>query len=366
MGMMKILDDVKRAEKLQKESKFSEALSIYEKVDKVLSENDFDDEWLYYLRLNEGHCARLAGEFKKSIRYYRFALRIARRIDERAIADAHAGLGTAFRAIGRLNDAIENFEIAVDIYRKIKDEEGLAYILWAKGGTLRFMGFLKDAFEMFKDAFSIYKKLRNKSGIGYSLCGLGGVSRIMGNFDDSLEYYTNANNVLRSLKDKFGIAYSYCGIANANRMLGNFEKAQHYFNLATKNYEEIGDKISYAYTLWGEGTLAKVIGNFEKAIEKFSRAEKIFRETGDKRGLIYTELGKIEINYLMGKKISEKKFDEIFEISKKYGYNFERLHVQLVRGLMKGENVCDVLNEYERLGSRFAQRINLEFPLNLP
>lgn len=54
------------------------------------------------------------------------------------------------------------------------------------------------------------------------------------------------------------------------------------------------------------------------------------------------------------------------KFQKKYGYNFERLHVQLVRGLMKGENVCDVLNEYERLGSRFAQRINLEFPLNLP
>ncbi|CUS93643.1 hypothetical protein JGI15_10981, partial [Candidatus Kryptonium thompsonii] len=98
-------------------------------------------------------------------------------------------------------------------------------------------------------------------------------------------------------------------------MMENFEKAERYFALATKNYEDIGDKISYAYTLWGEGTLAKVVGDTDKAVEKFLRAEKIFTETGDKRGLIYTELGKIEVEFIRGEKINERKFKSLLAIS---------------------------------------------------
>ncbi|CUS93649.1 tetratricopeptide repeat protein [Candidatus Kryptonium thompsonii] len=194
---MKIIDKIKKAEKLQNESKFAKALSIYEKVDKELPVDSFDKEWLFYLRLNEGHCARLAGEFKKATNYYRLALKIARKIDERAVADAYAGLGTALRAIGELRKAIEVFDIAQEIYKKIDDLEGQAYVLWARGGTLRFMGSLKHAFESFKKSLTLYKKLGDKAGIGYSLCGLGGVSRIMGNFEKSLEFYTEANDVFK-------------------------------------------------------------------------------------------------------------------------------------------------------------------------
>ncbi len=362
---MKIIDEIKKAEKLQSESKFAKALLIYEKIDKNLHNDSFDEDGLFYLRLSEGHCARLAGNFKKSISYYRLALKLAQRIDERAVADAYAGLGTALRAIGKLHKAIEVFDIAWGIYKKIGDLEGQAYILWARGGTLRFMGALEHALKSFKKSLALYENLGDKSGIGYSLCGLGGVSRIMGDFEMSLEFYTKANAVFRKIKDKFGIAYSYCGIANANRMLGNFEKAKKYFALATKNYEKIGDKISYAYTLWGEGTLAKVIGDVDMAMEKFLKAEKIFTETGDKRGLIYSELGKIEVGFIRNGKVA-RKFNSLLAIAEKYGYNFERLYITLVEKVMRGEKIDQLYNECKRLGSRFLERIDVKIPLNLP
>lgn len=363
---MRVIDEIKKAEKLQDESKFAKALSIYEKIDKNLRDDSFDREWLFYFRLSEGHCARLAGDFKKSINYYRLALKLAKEIDERAVADAYAGLGTALRAIGKLYKAIEVFNIAWGIYKKIDDVEGQAYVLWARGGTLRFMGSLKQAFESFKKSLTLYKRLGDRAGIGYSLCGLGGVSRIMGDFEKSLEFYTEANAVFKKIKDKFGIAYSYCGIANANRMLGNFEKAKKYFALATKNYEDIGDKISYAYTLWGEGTLAKVVGDTDKAMEKFLKAEKIFAETGDKRGLIYTELGKVEVEFTRSEKIDKRKFRSLLAISKKYGYNFERLHIVLAEKMINGEKIDQLYNEYKKLGSKFLERIDVKIPLNLP
>lgn len=364
--MTDIILEMREAERLQSKGQFSRALSIYERIDKALKINSFDDEWLYYLRLNEGHCARLAGDFKKAINYYLSALKIARKIGVDATADAHAGLGTAFRAIGKFDDALENFERALRIYQSACDLEGQGYIFWAKGGMLRFMGYLKDAFKMFKKALSIYEGLNDKVGVGYSLCGLGGVSRVMGNFELSLEYYTKANQVLNGIKDRFGTAYSYCGIANANRMLGNFENARKYFKYATRVYEEIGDKVSYAYTLWGEGTLAKVLLDFETAMDKFSKAEKIFKETGDKRGLIYTELGKIEIDFLLKGKVQIKRIDRIFKISETYGYNFEKLHIVLVERLIHGKDTEYLYDEYEKFGSRFLRRIEIGFPLNLP
>ncbi|MEN3039813.1 MAG: tetratricopeptide repeat protein, partial [Candidatus Kryptonium sp.] len=190
---MRIINAVKKAEKLQRESKFTKALLIYEKIDKNLNSNSFDKEWLYYLRLNEGHCARLAGSFKKAIRYYNLALKLAKRIDEVSVADALSGMGTTLRAIGKLEQAVKSFDVAYEIYKRLNDIEGQAYILWAKGGTFRFMGLIDHAFKSFKEAFVIYKSLGNKAGMGYSLCGLGGASRVMGNFEESLEYYTEAN-----------------------------------------------------------------------------------------------------------------------------------------------------------------------------
>lgn len=123
---MGIIDEIKKAEKLQRESRFADALSIYEKIDKELTDDSFDEEWFYYLRLNEGHCARLAGEFRKAINYYRLALKIAKNLDESAIADAYAGLGTALRAIGKLKKAIEVFDIAQEVYENLDDIEGHA------------------------------------------------------------------------------------------------------------------------------------------------------------------------------------------------------------------------------------------------
>ncbi len=357
---------LKQAELLQKEGKFGDALKVYSKVDEFLNLNSLDKEEIFYIRLNQGHCARLAGEFGLGVKYYKMALRVADKIDERSKADALAGLGTVFRTLGKFKDALDSFGRAFKIYKKLNDIEGQAYIYWALGGTFRFMGYFKKSFQLFRKALSIYEELGDKTGVGYTLCGLGGVSRMMGNFELSLDFYTRANLVMREVKDRFGIAYSYCGIANANRMFGDFVLAEKYFNLATRNYEKIGDRVNYAYTLWGEGTLAKIKNDFEQAIEKFSKAEKIFTQTKDKRGLIYAELGKIEIDFILYGKVQNVGIKKLFQLSGKMGYNFERLHIMLVERLIKGEGVKDILLGYLKLGSKFFRRVDIKLPLNLP
>lgn len=279
------------AEKKRAASKFTEAIPLYIEA-RRLSAGDALLKADCAFALGDVH--RMTGDFKKAERRYKEAHGLSLKLwlsgeagGEASALDALAGLGLAYRATGRLKDALAIFNACLGRYKRLNDTAGVAFTVWARAGALRLTGETAKAISGFKEAKGLFSKQRDKSGAGYCLTGLGGASRVHGDYVLSGRYYKEANRVFRSIKDTFGIAYSYCGIANSLRMRGRFKESLEFFKKARENYKKIGDRVSYAYTLWGEGSAFAMLGRHGDAINGFEAAYRLFKETGDRRGVVY-------------------------------------------------------------------------------
>jgi hypothetical protein len=57
-------------------------------------------------------------------------------------------------------------------------------------------------------ARDLYQKLGDREGKAYVCCALGGIYRMLGRYADSGKYYGEANRRMRTRGDTFGTAYS--------------------------------------------------------------------------------------------------------------------------------------------------------------
>ena len=354
------------AERLRERSQYREALSLYRKVLKGYRESG-NEEGLLDCLLSLGDTSRMTGAFVNASDFYIRALSLGTQLRNRVVrADALVGLGLSKRALGEWQFALRLFSDAGEIYKKISDTRGSAFVRWAEGGAFRVGGDLRNSFRSFKEAKRLFASLGDdrdaQKGVAYCLCGLGGVSRVAGRFADSMTYYNSANKLLSSLRDRFGIAYSHCGIGNAFRMKGDFSEAIKHLRRAETIYKSIGDVVSYSYTLWSIGMTHLMNRRFRRAEASFQRASSQFIKTKDRRGTIYCRLGLGEMSYLKGDTGQAKKvLRSALKDSLKYRFAIETCHCRVL--------LCSVNSGVNDHGCYRAISSGLRFrglPFNIP
>lgn len=329
------------AEKKRTKSKFLDATDLYIEA-KNCADNDRELQLNCLLAL--GDTFRLTGDFEKALKNYKEAHKLSLQIDkdfkktnaygvESALdmldlvdpTDAVVGMGLALRGLGKHKEALKQLNSAVKTYTLQKDKQGLAFSLWARGGTYRIKGDIKKTIEDFKEAKKIFAQIRDKAGRAYTLAGLGGATRVEGKYKESYKHYSEANKIFAELKDTFGMAYTSCGIGNSLRMKDEFRESLMHFGEARKKYKKIGDKVSYAYTLWAEGISFLMLGRLSTAVSNFKEAEKLFKITKDNRGIVYCTLGYAQAHFISKKKaLALKMSKNALKIATKHQFKIEK------------------------------------------
>jgi len=329
-------------EALQQAGDFRSAHASYRQAHRRLKSST--DRWRRAeISLRLGDTARQIEAFADAIRWYTAAEGHARAVTSQRLAlDAATGKAMALRGQGRYADALRLFTTLLSTYRRRRDLEGAAYILWAMGTTERFAGRIGRAHVHLRDAVNIYEKLKDASGLAYARCGWGGTLRMMGHADQSRRLYALAHGTFRLEGDRFGMAYSSCGQANGFRMGGHLSRALPFMVRAEQGYRALQLKGPLGFVLWSRAQLFIELGRWREAKEQLGLAEKAFRSAKDPRGLVYVALGKAELARAQGRP-SAAVFHRVAVTARRLGLALEETHARVRSGASPMAN-------YRRLG----------------
>ena len=289
-----------------------------------------EDSWrVADTALRLGDMCRQQEKFREAIRWYATAeARAKHPKSDRIRLDATCGRAMAFRGLGLYRTALPIFSRLLRGYRRRRDKEGEAYILWAMGTTERFAGRLSDADRHLEMAVRLYARLGDASGLAYARCGWGGTLRMMGYASRSRRLYALGFRTFRQTGDRFGLAYSSCGQGNALRMMGRLSAARLFMKRAEKNYRALRLPGPLGFVLWSRAMLEAECHSWREASTKLRGAESQFRRVRDLRGLVYVLLGKGELARAQGKP-SSTVFDQAARAARRLGLPFEESHARV-------------------------------------
>ncbi len=209
-------------------------------------------------------------------------------------------MAMSLRAWGRLEEALELLDVVLAAYIQQKDNAGISFIHWAKGGIFRLQGHFEEGIAQFKKAISFAKKAGDEIHEAYGYCGLAGISRICGKIDDCVKNYKKAEKIFKKTEDLFGKAYTNCGMANGLRQQGAYNEALRHYNVAAELYSSIHDTVDLGFVKWGRADVLKRKNKIKEALKDLQEAKILFDNSDEKRGQILTQLSLAQVLYALG------------------------------------------------------------------
>ncbi len=167
-------------------------------------------------------------------------------------------LGLLFHAQGKHDSALEHYQKAYDIDKKIGDKEG-------EGTTLNNIAMIYDAQGDYVNALSylqkslaIRKEIGDKAGQGATLNNLSTLHYAQGDYDTALNFLQESLAIRKEIGDKAGQGATLNNISGIHYSQGDYETALNYLQQSLAIREEIGDKAGLCY---GYFNLGKALAN---------------------------------------------------------------------------------------------------------
>lgn len=226
------------------------------------------------------------------------------------LGSALNNIGYAYRSRGNIENAVLNYEKAVEIQEQVNDKKGLAGTLNNIGAIYDDQGDFPQALHYYHRSLKYKEQLNDSSGIALTLNNLGVIYYNQGDLSQALDYFMKSLKIQEAIGDKEGIGEALNNIGFIYQKQNNNEKALEYYLLSLKMKEELGNKIGIATTLNNIGAIYKDQGEYEQALEYCKRALVIRREIGSVKGtasplnnigIIYNMMGDHDQAILYGK-----------------------------------------------------------------
>ncbi len=255
-------------------------------------------------------------------------------------ADVLNAFGVAFRNLGDLEHAAENYEQAAAIRRRIGDEGGYATTLRNLSNIHLVRGEYAASQKQLEEALAILQRLGDGPGIADLYNDFGVLAEERGDYEETLNYYQRALRVRRDLGNDVALAQSFGNVGYACYQLGRYDDALVYWRqgldlagksgdpngvvLATQNLgmlelargdwdasvksflralntgRELDMKEAIAASLGHLGKLAQYQGRPAAALASFTEALAVLRELDDRRGLAEFTLAQAEVEIELG------------------------------------------------------------------
>lgn len=336
---------------------YSKALSYYEDGEYEKAENSFidaikanPDKAEYYL--DYGFTLVKLGRYEDAIKeFQRVLMEKEIAIVKQNNKKAYRGIGIAYLYAQSYEEAIKNFDLALDI-TELKDLD--TDILYYKGNALERSGNLEEASKIYSEILEIQK---DDAAIYNARAN---INRILGNYEESIKDYDKAIEISKGDFDlyfgKFAALKELSRTSEAEEVLkiaaelpvhsekDSFELAKVYFY--QKNYDhakiqlEQSLKNGFIEANYFLGEISISEGNYKQAIEYFET----FEESGGMvSGMFYNQLLTCYLN--------EEEYDKAKNTLKKAKkYSDVSIEQQLLRNeIILLEKTGDFNEAYEKM-----------------
>jgi DNA-binding SARP family transcriptional activator len=246
--------------------------------------------WIY-LHLNSS--------WNDVLRTHEMGLRAAERSGDRA-GEAHmlSGIGSAYRATGRRDLAVQTQRRALGIFREVADVPGTATALSNLGAAYRDAGMFDEALACSRQAYEVDRARNEPGNMAISLYQIGLTLTAAGRAADAIPVICESLGSLHQIGHRRGEALVLYALATAHTHLGQHDAAADHYRTALDINLENGDRRHQAATLDGLGDALHKTGRFRESHDAWKHALAIYEELGapDAAGL----LAKLERHNPMG------------------------------------------------------------------
>ena len=300
-------------------------------------------------------------EYNRAIEFYQQALELSRKIaDRNGEANSVTGLGNAHNSVAQYQQAINFYQQSLEIHREIGDRDGEASSLMSLGVAYNLLGQYQQAFYLYQQALEIFREIGDRLGEACSLGNLGEVYRLLSQYQEAFHLYQQALEIFREIGDHHGEVNCLINLGNTYNSLGHYQQAIHYHQQSLEICREIGDRNGEANSLMGLGNAYKSLGQYQQGIQFYQQSLVICREIGDRNGEAnslgglgnaYNSLGK----YQQAIQYYHQSLEIAREIGNRYGEAISLKNLGLsLKKIGRTKESIDALNTsrkiYEELG----------------
>ena len=283
---------------------FAKARGFYQKL---LTANPKDISTLLAI----GRVEILSGNPQASLDPLNRALSLAIQVEnqEQKGSILHA-LGAAYASLNKPDDALVNYQQALEIRRSLGDKKGIADGLDMMAQTYDGLGKSDLALKNYNDALQIYREIGDQQNTGDVLLDLGQFHNDRGSYDEALKLFKESLQIQRDLHNSNNEALCLNNIGNTYYFKSDYDDARTYFEQALQLREKINVPTDIALTVHNLAEVSTKSGQYDQSLTYHMRALDLYRSTGDKHGAAmeaYTMGTVFEYQGRYGSAVSSKK-----------------------------------------------------------
>lgn len=210
-------------------------------------------------------------------------------------AEALNTLGEAQYSQGKLNEALNSFSSALDLWTKAEDRGGQALARLNLGYTCTDSGDLPKAIEHYDVALSLWRALDDRRGTALAQTALGAVNSFLGRWQTALTAYREALRTFSVVGDAQSRAVALNNIGRVYEKLNEPYSALDYYKLSLALNRENGNRGFEAVTQYYIGRTYRQLGDFERALDFYQQSLELSRRLNKRRVAAYafTDIGAI-------------------------------------------------------------------------
>ena len=266
-------------QKHEKEYKFEEAVKVYEKC---LHDLSIPEEDKIGFNILIGNCYFFLSKLNQAEKYFKDSLNILKRAENKitklpAKSAALGNIGNIYHNLGKPDEALEYYQQALEINRKLSGyEQGAAHNLNNIGTLYNELGKQDEAMKCQEEALEISKKFKDEQAIANSLTNIGIIYTDSGKPEEALKLFREALENNKKLKYEEGIANVFNNIGLAHSNLKDTDQALNYYQKALSINKKIGYKEGVATNLGNIGLIYITLGKSEEALKYYQEALEVF------------------------------------------------------------------------------------------
>jgi len=273
-----LVDSFQTGQRYEKEYKFEEAIKAYEKS---LHDLSIPEEDKIGFNILIGNCYFFLSKLKEAEKHFKESLNILKRAENKiarlpAKSVALGNIGNIYHNLGKPDEALEYYQQALEINKKLRYEQGIAHNLSNIGTVYNDLGKHDEALKFQEEALEINQKIEDEPGIADSLNNIGVVYNDSGKTEEALKFYQEALEINKKMGYEEGIANVFNNIGLTYSKLREINQALNYYQEALKINKKIGYKEGVATNLGNIGLIYITLGKSKEALKYYQEALEVF------------------------------------------------------------------------------------------
>jgi tetratricopeptide (TPR) repeat protein/predicted Ser/Thr protein kinase len=193
-------------------------------------------------------------------------------------------LGMAYESLNKLDEAMRDFQQALEIDRKLGKKSAIANALVEVGNVQSSLGKPDDALRSYNEALALQKEIGAQFGAASAMISIGQLLEDRGQYEKASQLYKEALQNLRDLDDHLGMAVCLNNIGNVYLAEGKNDDALTYYQQALQLREKLNVPGDTADTLHNLGEAYAKTAQYDTSMTSYMRALDLRRKAGDAHG----------------------------------------------------------------------------------